>query len=186
MEEARFDALPRDVRERAERLMLDDAGTRYAEIAAWLSEQGYPVGERTIARRAQQMSASAQMMRTAQGGTQAIARAVRAHSGLEMTERAGALVMEHVVRALAQAGPEDYGEIPLTKLIELVIKQQSSALSIAKMNAASAREVEAIRRALMDELRTLIRGDEAVYKALEKLSEKAAARVKERRGEEGG
>ena len=183
MGEVRFDALPRDVRERAERLMHDDAGTRYAEIAMWLYEQGYEVSEGAIARRAQEMSASAQAMRAAGGGSRAIARAVKKQSGMELTERAGALVMEHVVRALGEAGPEEYGEIPLTKLIELVIKQQSSALSLAKMNAAGAKEIEAIRRALMDELRGLIKEDEAVYRALERMSEKAAKRVRERRSE---
>ena len=183
MDEVRFGALPRDVRERAERLMRDDAGTRYAEISMWLYEQGYAVSEAAIARRAQELSGSAQAMRAAAEGSQAIAKAVRRQNGMDLTERAGALVMEHVVRALGEAGPEEYGEIPLTKLIELVIKQQSSALSIAKMNAASAREVEAIRKALMDELRVLLREDEAVCRALEKMSEKAAKRVRERRSE---
>ncbi len=60
-------------------------------------------------------------------------------SGLELSDAANALVMDNLIQVLLDASAEDYGEIPLPKLIELVLKNQRNAVYKERMVRAYAK-----------------------------------------------
>lgn len=100
-------------------------------------------------------------------------------SDLELTDAAAALAMDNMVSALAGASAEDYSEIPLPKLLDLIIKQQRNAVYRAKMAKSYEKDVEEARRALIAEMAELLQGDPEATALLEELSRKAAQRVTE-------
>ena len=83
------------------------------------------------------------------------------------------------MRVLSDASAEDYGEIPLPKLIELVLKNQRNAVYKERMVRAYAKDVETVRRALMAELTEQVRHNPELLKQLEEASLTAAEKVVE-------
>lgn len=87
--------------------------------------------------------------------------------------------MDNLIQVLSDASAEDYGEIPLPKLIELVLKNQRNAVYKERMVRAYAKDVETVRRALMAELTEQVRHNPELMKQLEEASLTAAEKVVE-------
>ena len=109
----------------------------------------------------------------------AIVTAMQEHRRLELSDAANALVMDNLIQVLSDASAEDYGEIPLPKLIELVLKNQRNAVYKERMVRAYAKDVETVRRALMAELTEQVRHNPELLGQLEKASLTAAEKVVE-------
>ena len=87
--------------------------------------------------------------------------------------------MDNLIQVLSDASAEDYGEIPLPKLIELVLKNQRNAVYKERMVRAYAKDVETVRRALMAERTEQVRHNPELLGQLEKASLTAAEKVVE-------
>ena len=146
---SRMDELPDDIRVQVESMLLDKT-ISYKEIADWATDSGYPISKSAIGRYAQRTGRAA-----------------------------NALVMDNLIQVLSDASAEDYGEIPLPKLIELVLKNQRNAVYKERMVRAYAKDVETVRRVLMAELTEQVRHNPELLKQLEEASLTAAEKVVE-------
>ena len=168
---SRMDELPDDIRVQVESMLLDKT-VSYKEIADWATDSGYPISKSAIGRYAQRTGRAAMRLQYARENANAIITAMQEHRGLELSDAANAQV-------LSDASAEDYGEIPLPKLIELVLKNQRNAVYKERMVRAYAKDVETVRRALMAELTEQVRHNPELLGQLEKASLTAAEKVVE-------
>ena len=168
---SRMDELPDDIRVQVESMLLDKT-VSYKEIADWATDSGYPISKSAIGR-------AAMRLQYARENANAIITAMQEHRGLELSDAANALVMDNLIQVLSDASEEDYGEIPLPKLIELVLKNQRNAVYKERMVRAYAKDVETVRRALMAELTEQVRHNPELLKQLEEASLTAAEKVVE-------
>ena len=175
---SRMDELPDDIRVQIESMLLDKT-ISYKEIADWATDSGYPISKSAIGRYAQRTGRAAMRLQYARENANAIITAMQEHRGLELSDAANALVMDNLIQVLSDASAEDYGEIPLPKLIELVLKNQRNAVYKERMVRAYAKDVETVRRALMAELTEQVRHNPELLKQLEEASLTAAEKVVE-------
>ena len=173
-----IDRLPDDIKGRLD-LKLTDTANTYEELSAWLKEEGYEISKSAIGRYAQRTGRAAMRLQYARENANAIITAMQEHRGLELSDAANALVMDNLIQVLSDASAEDYGEIPLPKLIELVLKNQRNAVYKERMVRAYAKDVETVRRALMAELTEQVRHNPELLKQLEEASLTAAEKVVE-------
>ena len=132
-----MDELPDDIRVQIESMLLDKT-ISYKEIADWATDSGYPISKSAVGRYAQRTGRAAMRLQYARENANAIITAMGA-SGLELSDAANALVMDNLIQVLSDASAEDYGEIPLPKLIELVLKNQRNAVYKERMVRAYAK-----------------------------------------------
>ena len=170
--------VPDDIRVQIESMLLDKT-ISYKEIADWATDSGYPISKSAIGRYAQRTGRAAMRLQYARENAHAIITAMQEHRGLELSDAANALVMDNLIQVLSDASAEDYGEIPLPKLIELVLKNQRNAVYKERMVRAYAKDVETVRRALMAELTEQVRHNPELLGQLEKASLTAAKKVVE-------
>ena len=170
---SRMDELPDDIRVQVESMLLDKT-VSYKEIADWATDSGYPISKSAIGRYAQRTGRAAMRLQYARENANAIITALQEHRGLELSEAA-----DNLIQVLSDASAEDYGEIPLPKLIELVLKNQRNAVYKERMVRAYAKDVETVRRALMAELTEQVRHNPELLGQLEKASLTAAEKVVE-------
>lgn len=175
---SRMDELPDDIRVQIESMLLDKT-ISYKEIADWATDSGYPISKSAIGRHAQRTGRAAMRLQYARENANAIITAMQEHRGLELSDAANALVMDNLIQVLSDASAEDYGEIPLPKLIELVLKNQRNAVYKERMVRAYAKDVETVRRALMAELTEQVRHNPELMRQLEAASMAAAEKVVE-------
>ena len=166
---SRMDELPDDIRVQIESMLLDKT-VSYKEIADWATDSGYPISKSAIGRYAQRTGRAAMRLQYARENANAIITAMQEHRGLELSD---------LIQVLSDASAEDYGEIPLPKLIELVLKNQRNAVYKERMVRAYAKDVETVRRALMAELTEQVRHNPELLKQLEEASLTAAEKVVE-------
>lgn len=93
------------------------------------------------------------------------------------SDAAAALMADHLLEALSEASCEDYGEIPLPKLIELAMKLERNAVYRARMLREHERDLEEARRALLGEMAGLLGEEPEAMRVLEAASRKAARRL---------
>lgn len=175
---SRMDELPEDVRVQAESMLLDRTIT-YQEIADAITKAGYPISKSSVARYAQRTGRAIQRMQYIRENADAVIAAMKEHRGLELSDVATALMMDNVIQALAEASAEDYSEIPLPKLLDLIMKQQRNAVYKARMTRAYEKDIEEVRRALIGEMSEMVQGDPDAMNLLEGISQKAAQKVVE-------
>lgn len=173
-----MDELPEEVRARADAMLLDNT-ISYQTIADMITEAGYPISKSSVGRYAKRTGHEIQRLRHVREYADAIIAALKEHRGLELSDVATALMMDNVIQVLSEASVEDYGNIPLPKLLDLVTKQQRNAVYKERMVRAYAKDVEEIRRSLMAELTAQVQGNPELLAQLEAASQAAADKVVE-------
>ncbi len=173
-----MDELPEEVRARADAMLLDNT-ISYQTIADMITEAGYPISKSSVGRYAKRTGREIQRLRHVREYADAIIAALKEHRGLELSDVATALMMDNVIQVLSEASVEDYGNIPLPKLLDLVTKQQRNAVYKARMIKTYEKDVETIRQELIREMAEEVQNNPEVIGLLEKASQAAAQRVVE-------
>lgn len=173
-----MDELPEEVRAQADAMLLDNT-ISYQAIAEMITAAGYPISKSSVGRYAKRTGKEIQRLRHVREYADAVISALKEHRGLELSDVATALMMDNVIQVLSEASIEDYVNIPLPKLLDLVTKQQRNAVYKARMMKAYAKDVEAIRKDLLREMAEEVQGNPELMEQLESASQAAAQRVVE-------
>lgn len=175
---SRMDELPDEIRVQVESMLLDKT-ISYKEIADWVTDAGYEISKSSVGRYAQRTGRAAMRLQYVRENASAIIAAMKEHRGLELTDAACALIMDNLIQALSDISVEDYGEIPLPKLIDLTLKGQRNAVYKARMARAYEKDVEEVRRALLAEMSEQVQSNPELMEQLEAASMAAAQKVVE-------
>lgn len=113
-----IDRMPAGIRAQLDAKLLDTSNS-YAELAAWLTEQGYEISKSAVGRYAIRTNQAAQRVAETLQRTQAIAAAVEAHPDLDYTKAASMVLMDGLMQRVSTS-EEDFAEMPLDKAGRLI------------------------------------------------------------------
>lgn len=181
----KIDELPLEMRAQVD-TMLSDVTIGYREISEALRDEGYDISKSSIARYGDRVGRALTRAREAKRMTDSIVEAARDHRGLELSEAATAIMMDNVMQVLVDADYDDYAEIPLPKMLDLLLKQQRNAVYKERMVRSYRRDIELMRQAIMAELAEEAQHDPELVDRLESKSRAAAEKVVEQYEQQGG
>lgn len=174
----RVDELPTEAREKLDR-MLADVNITYQQIADEMTDDGYEISKSSIGRYASRTSSAAARLVAARERTATLIESIKDHQGLDSSAIATALIMDGVIQELATMGPEEYSEIPKTKLIDIAFKQDRNSVYKARVLKDNAQYIERLRKALLNELTEEIQHNPDLVEQIERASLTAAGKVVE-------
>lgn len=181
----KMDELPQEMRARVD-AMLADVTIGYRDIAAMLKEEGYEISKSSVSRYGDRLGRALLRTDAAQRFTDSIVATARDHKGLEMSEAATAIMMDNIMRVLVDMDYDDYAEIPLPKIVDILQKQHRNAVYKERMVRSYRKDIEQMRKTIMEELAEEAQHDPELVDRLEAKSKTAAEKVVEQYEQQGG
>ena len=120
-----IDGLPEPLKAQFEARLANPAHT-YAELSAWLEDEGHAISKSAIGRYAVRTREAAQRVAETLQRTQAIAQAVEAHPDLDYTRAAELVLMDGLMQRVSTA-EEEFDELPLDKAGRLIASLSRNA-----------------------------------------------------------
>lgn len=147
----------------------------YADIIAWLEEQGYKVSQSSLSRYALKVFKSAQRIADDLEKTKYIVDTIGRHPDLDTMEATTAILKSGLLQRISSA-EEEFNEMPLEKAGKLVVQISRAEADRKRTNYAAQSKADLAFNAFEDNIMQEIKNDDellSMFKSfLERYSEK--------------
>lgn len=167
----RVEELPAAVREELDRLLADRANS-YTEIAAWLEAQGYEMDKHALWRYAARAGAECLRLRQAVEQSRKLIQSLKDHEDTEAGEVASALLLDALLRRIANA-EEELNALPVEKAGQMLASLQRATAYRERVQADKRRMIAQARQAILDQLSKLVQEDQELMDRLSELVNRA-------------
>lgn len=167
----RVEELPAAVREELDCLLADRANS-YTEIAAWLEAQGYEMDKSALRRYAACAGAGCLRLRQAVEQSRKLTQFLKDHEDTEAGEVASALLLDALLRRIANA-EEELNALPVEKAGQMLASLQRATAYRERVQADKRRMIAQARQAILDQLSKLVQEDQELMDRLSELVNRA-------------
>jgi len=156
--------------------MLADPQCTYQQIADTLTAEGYEISRSTIQRYASSVSSPQRVLRELGDKTRQLVQALKDGQDMDAAEVANALLLDGLIRRIATA-EEEMENMPLDKAMRLLVSLQNTTAFKAKATGKREKIVQEVQRSMLEKLRDVVQGDEALMARLTELVERTSQEV---------
>lgn len=155
--------------------MLQDVRNTYADIAAAMTEAGYPIAKSSVHRYAMRTEAASARIRAAAEQTRVLIQALQDNHDVEASEVASALLLDGLTRRLATA-EEEYDDLSIDKAGRLLVQLQRSGVYKNRYKQERKKTIDNLQNTILAQLRDQVQGNDALLDQLSGMVQDAAAR----------
>ncbi len=149
---SKIDALPPEIKETVEQMILNPVQFTYLDISDYLEEQGYNISYVAVYRYARRFNANIQMVTVAQENFRRLVDAIEKYPDLDFTEAIHRILAQKLIDRISSAPDEEWANLEMDKAVR-------DAVSLGRAAAYKKRTDAQIRdkqEAGLEEFKTLI------------------------------
>lgn len=169
------DRLPDDIKGQLDAKLLDTSIT-YADVSAWLKDEGFEISKSAIGRYAIRSNQAAQRVVETLQRTKAIAAAVDANPDLDYTKAASMVLMDGLMQKVSTA-EEEFSEMPLDKAGRLIASLSRNATYDKRVRQDMKKKAELAFDEMEAELMSAIKQDPTLSGELHSILSRAREKV---------
>lgn len=149
---SKIDALPPEIKETVEQMILNPVQFTYLDISEYLGEQGYDISYVAVYRYARRMNANIQMVAAAQENFRRLVDEMEKYPDLDFTEALNRILAQKLIDRISSAPDEEWASQELDKAVKDAVALGRAA-SYKKRTDVHVRDKQ---EAGLEEFKTLI------------------------------
>lgn len=175
---SKIDALPPELKEAVEQMILNPVQFTYQDISEYLDEQGYSISYVAVYRYARRMNANIQMVTAAQENFRRLVDEMEKYPDLDFTEAIHRILAQKLLDRIASAPDEEWNTLDVDKAIKDAVSLGRAAAYKKRTDA----QVMDKQEAGLEEFKALI--FDAMAKERPELYQQVSQFLNEKKGQD--